>query len=406
MKTAEDFKISLGEAPPQFHQAIRQTLSDLTEKEARPMKKRRLYALIPAMLAIIMAVCAAEIGGILQSTPHPLNHPATQTPDAASLVLENPMELTHNSASTGWGILDFLAWWNRSPLPQAERMIENAVFSQNGGDTPSAAFRVSQAFHDGCRVYVVMDVISNLPDSLLLMAEEMDASASMDGQPIPYDYLSEGTWALGPDYDGKADSIRQYMAENSLSPQLIDFDIPIQKDASPIGDFMSTALMADGRMKIFFSILPDDTKAEWITLQIPCAAVDFNNRDQREETVLTLSLPTNQPLGKTHLDAPIYLKEQGITVESLSLQATPFGVEFICSYTRQQPIDGNEAMLQLSLRDGIGEKSWSFQGTNTYYREDRCILYHGGKKPENELPARLILTYEHQSILDIPLSWK
>lgn len=171
MKSAEAFRKSIGGADEAFVRVIRQTLTDLEQEEAKPVKKKISTGLVLAMAIMLLTVTAL--------------------------------------AASQWGILDFIKEQGKTP---AEEKLVNAIV-QKSSESQWINATIDEALVDGNTAYLAMTIQPKTENTLIV--------------PLTNDLSVPGGMAVMSNLEeGKELSIRAY-ADSKGFEQVIGIYQPV-----------------------------------------------------------------------------------------------------------------------------------------------------------------------------------
>lgn len=171
MRTAEEFRASIGQADESFRRCVCQTLTALACEEEKPVKKKISLGMVLALAVMLLTVTALAAGQ--------------------------------------WGILDFIR--EKGMEPPEYKLMEKV--SQEQGYSRLADMCIDEALVDGDRIYLAMTVRPKTENTIIM--------------PMVKDLAAPGGMAVmnNPDYDAGM-SVRAYAQQRGLG-RVIGFRHPL-----------------------------------------------------------------------------------------------------------------------------------------------------------------------------------
>ncbi len=241
MKTAEEFRMALGETEESFRRCVRQTLTELEREEEKPVKKMGMsLVLAAAILLLTMTAFAASQWGILTFMGE-----QGETPLAENLVTELPPQASRDSELVSFRIQEALCDGNRLYLaitarPKAEKSLVvpyvlniheagSMAVMENPDYDPALSvqdYAVANGYDHVITLYLYQQILSSSPACKDMITGLEHAS---------YDHLEDGTLRMILQYSYDIDEdfgypermdfvsmdviARQYSADQQWSPE-------------------------------------------------------------------------------------------------------------------------------------------------------------------------------------------
>lgn len=303
MKTAEDFKRSIGLADPEFEAAMRRTLTALKSGKERKMKKRFIWFAAVAFALLLTGSAYA--------------------------------------AANEWRLGDLFNIWKSAPSQTEE---SNTVFAVTGDtEAMSAVYRVRDAFCDGQKVYIVIEVKPRSNSGSLIVNEsyfntykELD-DGTMERQDLlslPLDHYTLWWLDVG---EKSSQTLRDYLHEKNKNLIPCNIGVFIEDDQGNLGIPVSTSgwrrslrTLEDGTM-LYMESIPWKTEEKEVQVRV----IGILNKDgftqnlvEQEENHFRVTIPV-QPLAVTAArgEEPAMFEQHGMQASVLSAQLTDFGLE-------------------------------------------------------------------------------
>lgn len=321
MKTAEDFKRSIGPADPEFEAAMRRALTAQKSGKERRMKKRfTWFAAVVFALLLTGSVCAA----------------------AGELRLG-----------------DLFNIWKSTPSATEE---SGTVFTVTGDtEAPSAVYRVRDAFCDGQKVYIVIEVKPRSQYSLIVPQSQFTVHDVLeDGTLEKRDLLSLPLdhWSLSWLDVGEKSSrtLGEYLQEKGKYLTCCNLNVFIEDDQGNLGIPAPTSVsgwrwsdrtLEDGTM-LYMETVPWKTEEKEVRVTVT-GTLNMNgftqNLVEQEENKFRVTIPV-QPLDVTAArgEETAAFDKYGMQASVLSAQLTDLGLEIRLRWTWD--MESNDAVYQ------------------------------------------------------------
>lgn len=304
MKTAEDFKRAIGPADPEFEAALRRALRGLENGKKRPGRKR--------------GALAAVLFFVLLTTG------------------------TAYAAGNGLRLGDLFNIWKNPPSSAEKSGTQFAVAGNT--EAACASYRVREAFCDGRKIYVVIEVKPRDENALAVSERHFHVFRNhFDGTYEPEDFLAFPTdhfslWWL--DIDGKgSQTVEEYLAETgkylipcNLSLFIVDEQGNLGYPDRTYGEGWRTSnrTLEDGTM-LYMETIPWKTEEPEIRLAI---FGELNKRVEQytilpeEENRMQLTIPVQRlTVTAARGEGPVSFARNGMRASDITAQLTDFGLE-------------------------------------------------------------------------------
>ena len=340
MKTAEDFRRSIGPVPPEFEQTVVHTLHSLQRKEEKNVKKKIGFVLAFALLLI-----------------------ATGTAFAAD-----------------WNLASLLDLWQPAPAATENPTLQ---FDTPGDvETEWAIFRVHQAYHNGHSVYAVVEAVPKDPDTMIFV---MDYSGRQNDAYLenevydqqrrfqPENYTRLPMNLMGPDFADCSLTVGEYLRENgkkALYLGYLSLTVDQPADADSLGSAGFDQITRKDGSALLLCRKPCDTEEKEIACHMDCFLSDtpgyFTWQMPSVQTAtLRMTVPNSPVQKKAVFEGPVSIKVeidhwQGpISVDWVKASFGPFGADVYVSWHFDAPPASDEwygvgvpAFCSFSLGEG------------------------------------------------------
>lgn len=319
MKTAEDFKRSIGQADPEFEAAMRRTLTALESGKEQKMKKRFIWFAAVAFALLLTGSAYA--------------------------------------AANEWRLGDLFNIWKSAPSQTEE---SNTVFAVTGDtEAMSAVYRVRDAFCDGQKVYIVIEVKPRSEYNLIVPQSQFTVHDVLeDGSlekrellSLPLDHWSLSWLDVG---EKSSRTLGEYLHEKKKFLTPCNLSVYIEDDQGNLGLPMhalgwreNMRTLEDGTL-LYMEAVPWKTEEKEVRVTVT-GTLNMNgftqNQVEQEENNFRVTIPV-QPLAVTAARGAenAAFDKYGMQASVLSAQLTDLGLEVRLCWTWD--MESNDAVYQ------------------------------------------------------------